>query len=120
VIREVVRRDEQPDVTGPFAGDLYLDPVPGIELRTDLDGPPLVPYGPRGAHRFDPSRPDLWTVFAAGWPSVPGPAVSGAVAVDRVRNIDVAPTIAAWLGLQPPREARGRPIRTLVATAAPR
>jgi len=60
----------------------------------------------RGMHGFDPSLPDMGGIFFALGRGVPHGARIGPV-----RAIDVAPTVAELLGIAPPADAEGEPIR---------
>lgn len=60
----------------------------------------------RGMHGFHPSLPDMGGVFYAM-----GRGIPSGVRIDEARAIDVAPTAAALLGIDPPLQAEGRPIR---------
>jgi len=57
----------------------------------------------RGAHGYDPSVPDMGAIFFALGRGVPAGTKLG-----EVRSIDVAPTAAALLGIDPPEESEGR------------
>lgn len=103
-----------------------LDTLPGALTRQELDrlgafpdaalalkaegdrvfssrtqGPLEAPSRRRGAHGFDPTRPDQHAVFVA-W----GPGIRPA-RLPRMRMEDVAPTVARLLGVELP-EAEGR------------
>lgn len=56
----------------------------------------------RGAHGYDPELPDMGGIFLAIGRGVPEGARIGTV-----RAVDVAPTVAALLGIAPPRDAEG-------------
>lgn len=56
-----------------------------------------------GAHGHDPERPELGAIFYALGRGVPAGAKLG-----EVRSIDVAPTAAALLGIDPPQSSEGR------------
>jgi len=58
-----------------------------------------------GMHGYDPERPDMGTIFLALGRGVPPGARPGVL-----RSIDVAPTVAGLLGIEPPRDAEGRSI----------
>jgi predicted AlkP superfamily pyrophosphatase or phosphodiesterase len=92
-------------------GDLVVLPDPGYVFR---DGPLLQRLRRRfqrllgratGMHGFSPDHPDMGGVFLAIGRGVPAGARLGAV-----RQIDVAPTVAGLLGIEPPRDAEGEPI----------
>jgi len=59
----------------------------------------------RGFHGYAPELPDMAGIFLAIGRGVPAGARP-----DSVRMIDVAPTVARVLGIDPPRNAEGRPI----------
>ena len=56
-----------------------------------------------GAHGFDPALPEMGAIFYALGRGVPQGARLG-----EVRAIDVAPTVAALLGIAPPAQSEGR------------
>ncbi len=58
-----------------------------------------------GGHGYDPSLPDMGAVFMAM-----GRGVEPGYELARVHQIDVAPTVASLLGIDPPRQAEGRPV----------
>lgn len=57
----------------------------------------------RGAHGYDPEHPDMGAIFFALGRGVPPGAKLGPI-----RAIDVAPTAAALLGIEPPEQSEGR------------
>jgi hypothetical protein len=59
----------------------------------------------RGVHGYSPDHPDMAGIFLAIGRGVPAGARPPAV-----RTIDVAPTVARLLGIDPPRDAEGRAI----------
>jgi predicted AlkP superfamily pyrophosphatase or phosphodiesterase len=61
--------------------------------------------GPTGAHGFDPELPEMGALFRAM-----GRGVPAGVRIGPQRAVDVAPTVARLLGIDPPRHAEGRPI----------
>ena len=66
-----------------------------------------------GAHGFDPALPDMGAIFYALGCGVPRGAELG-----EVRAIDVAPTVAALLGINAPEESEGRPLFRVTASGA--
>jgi hypothetical protein len=59
-----------------------------------------------GAHGYDPARfPEMRAMFLAVGRGVPAGARTGAIS-----NLDVAPTAARLLGIEPPRACEGKPI----------
>lgn len=65
-----------------------------------------------GAHGYDPNRPDMGGIFFAV-----GRGVSPGAKLGVVSSLDVAPTIARLLGIEPPRDAEGRAIGALAPPA---
>ena len=60
-----------------------------------------------GAHGYDPTLPNMSAIFYAAGPNF------GQGTLDRVQNIDLAPTIDKLLGVQPSATVQGKPIDTL-------
>jgi predicted AlkP superfamily pyrophosphatase or phosphodiesterase len=58
-----------------------------------------------GMHGYEPDNPDMGGIFLASGRGVPAGARLGPV-----RAIDVAPTVAALLGIEPPAQAEGRTV----------
>ena len=58
-----------------------------------------------GAHGYDPGLREMSAIFFAA-----GPAVCGRDEIERVRNIDIAPTILALLDVAPAATVQGRAI----------
>jgi predicted AlkP superfamily pyrophosphatase or phosphodiesterase len=66
-----------------------------------------------GAHGYDPALPEMGAIFYALGRGVPRGAELG-----EVRAIDVAPTVAALLGISPPEQSEGRPLFRVTQTAS--
>jgi hypothetical protein len=97
-------RGAPPEIGGPSGGFLYLRPAPGVVLSAETTGPVVETIEPRG-DAFDPALPS-----AAGLLVLTGQGVAGGRRLGDVAPIDVAPTLAALLGLRPPAQAAGEPI----------
>ena len=65
-----------------------------------------------GGHGYDPSLPDMGAVFMAL-----GRGVEPGLDVAEVRQIDVAPTVARLLGIDPPLQAEGQPVPGIGASS---
>lgn len=94
-------------------GELILYPKNGYSFMAspagDLVSGPAVNYG--GSHGYFNGDPELDGIFVAS-----GAGIKPGVRLDRVRNIDVAPTIAQLLGLKlPPPD--GRVLEEILLTA---
>lgn len=112
VVRRVFRADEAPGlgIGGPRGGDLYFDLAPGYYPRLGTgstaiaiaiaDGPfsaERSPWGTTGQHGFWPERRDMHAILYLAGPGVPAGA-----RLSPVRHVDVAPTLAALVGLPAP------------------
>ena len=84
--------------------------------------PPFVLYGPsmwqrlglqieralgakRGVHGYRPDHPDMGAIFYAA-----GRGVAPGIRLSPVRAIDIAATVSALLGIEPPAQSEGRAI----------
>lgn len=65
-----------------------------------------------GMHGYDPELPDMGGVLLAK-----GRGVAPGTQLPAQRMIDVAPTVAALLGIDAPRQSEGTPIRALLPAA---
>lgn len=84
----------------PGMGDLILFAKDGYAFRKDVTGEdvvvPAVNYG--GTHGYPASDPELDGIFIAN-----GPDIKPGTVVDRVSNLDVAPTLAKIMELTLPK-----------------
>ncbi len=104
-IQAVLRPDEfrrvgQPTPQeDPRAPDLWLSAESGYSFSDSEAGEELVvPRASRaGTHGYLPDHPDMWGTLVL-W----GNGIRSGVRLGKVSNLDVAPTIAALLGLQLP------------------
>jgi predicted AlkP superfamily pyrophosphatase or phosphodiesterase len=88
----------------PAMGDLILYAKDDYAFKGDASGvaPVAVSKGYLGTHGYPASDPELDGIFIAY-----GHGIKSGVALPRITNLDVAPTIAQILGLQVPK-AEGR------------
>jgi predicted AlkP superfamily pyrophosphatase or phosphodiesterase len=103
----VISRAELDDLGAMTGAVLGLEAVPGSSIGSAC-GRGLTATGEGGTHGFLPTRPSMSTGFIAA-----GPGVRAGVALDRIRLVDVAPTAARLLGLEP-RPAEGRELREIL------
>ena len=89
---------------GPTGGDLYFETAPGYRWSRDSRGPVAAEDSADAGHGFVPTAPDMRTVFCAAG------GAYGARRIAPVRVIDIAPTVAEWLGIPAPPDARGRSV----------
>jgi len=115
VITRVYRATEHPELGlgGPAGGDLYFGTAPGVRWAADPAGSVVEAAGIAAGHGFPSVEPDMWTVFCAQGAGFPGRR-SGPV-----RTIDVAPTVAAWLGVPARADAVGRSVLAELAATVP-
>ncbi len=59
-----------------------------------------------GGHGYDPQLPDMGAIFLAM-----GRGVAPGLTMDAVHQVDVAPTVAALLNIEPPAQSEGQVIR---------
>jgi predicted AlkP superfamily pyrophosphatase or phosphodiesterase len=82
----------------PRMADVVVAARDGVGFDAAADGEPVedVAAGSNpGAHGYLNTDPDLRAIFIAS-----GAGVAHGAALGIIRNLDVAPTIAAWLGLE--------------------
>jgi hypothetical protein len=105
----------EPGTGGPTGGDLYLSLAPGYDLSASTTGAAVESAKRRrGVHYVDPGRPDMQAVFVLA-----GPGVSSGVELGAIRQIDIAPTLCALLGIDPPAQATGRVLEKALARPLP-
>jgi len=105
VVTRMLGPGDIPGAGGPAGGDLYFDLAPGYGLTSSMTGPVLrsVPTIGGGSHGFTPTRADMQAIWFLAGPGVPAGTTLGPV-----EGVDVAPTLAALLGIPAPRDARGQ------------
>ena len=106
----ILTRIERPelDSLGAMPGALFaLEAREGYIFGKNREGELLTASGDLGYHGYLPAHPKMKTGFLMA-----GPRVRAGVAVPRMRQIDVAPTIAFWAGWELP-DAEGLALRGL-------
>jgi hypothetical protein len=93
--------DDTLGIGGPTGGDVYFSLAPGYYYSTAVGDSLTGARAPGGSHGFPSIEPDMWTVLCAIGPGVGGRRIPTA------RVIDAAPTVAEWLGIPGPTDARG-------------
>ena len=103
IVTRIWRGDEADSlgIGGPTGGDLYFDLAEGYYFNGAPGGPLTAPTSPRGNHGFPSPSPEMQTVFCMAGPGVAPRRIGPA------RTIDVAPTVAEWLGIRKPAHAVG-------------
>jgi len=95
---------------GPQGADLYFNLSRGYYPSGDLSGELVSKARPSGEHLLDPRRREMHAAFA-----IAGPGVAVGADLGLIRQIDVAPTLCALLGIDPPAQATGRVLRKVLA-----
>jgi hypothetical protein len=83
--------------------DLSFRLAPGAFPSGEIEGAMVQEGSPAGEHLLEPERPDMFGSFV-----VAGPGVRSGADLGVIDQRDIAPTLAALLGLGPPVEAEGR------------
>ena len=85
----------------PGMGDLVLYGKPGFAFKNDAGGDAVVVPSPNylGTHGYLNSDPELDGIFIAS-----GRGIKKGVVLDRMANLDVAPTMAKLMGLKLPQQ----------------
>jgi len=87
---------------GAAGGDVYFELARGYRSSWDARGAVTAPASVDAGHGFLSTAADMRTVFCAYGDAFPARRTSPA------RTIDAAPTVAEWIGIRAPRDARGR------------
>lgn len=112
-IRRVYAEKEIREKGGDPAAYLALEGADGFAVIDGYRGDYISPSPTAGAHGYDPERPDMQASLLVYGPMIaPGK-------IERARLIDVAPTVAGWLGLKLDK-AEGVPLPVRVHTAPQR
>jgi predicted AlkP superfamily phosphohydrolase/phosphomutase len=98
---------------GPQGGDIYFNLAHGYTPSASLKGELIAKRPPRGEHLLDPQRREMHAAFA-----ITGTGVAAGVDLGLIRQIDIAPTVCALLGIDPPAQAEGRVLEQALAGGA--
>lgn len=112
IVTGIFEPDEDPELgmDGPFAGDFYIQLAPGIYPMGEVDSEVTIEQSaPFGIHHGDPRDRLMHSIFLIG-----GKPVSVEGRISEMRAVDVAPTVCALLGIEPPAGATGRVRREVV------
>ena len=91
--------------------DLVLSAKPDYVFSNEADGDYLIP-ATGGTHGYLNTDPAMQAIFIA-W----GAGIPRGVHLDKLSNLDIAPSIAALLGLEM-KTAKGTPIEAIVLNTA--
>jgi predicted AlkP superfamily pyrophosphatase or phosphodiesterase len=90
--------------------DLLLYPKYGYAFTGGNGGPVSTPVASTGgAHGYINSDPELDAIFIAS-----GSGIRAGTLLDRIHNFDVAPTVAALLGIRMPADIQGHTISEIL------
>jgi predicted AlkP superfamily pyrophosphatase or phosphodiesterase len=96
---------------GPHAGDLFVEVgTPGVALGARATGPLVEPWRPEGTHFQKPGERALLGAFV-----IAGPGVANGADLGIVEQVDIAPTLALLLGMDPLAHAVGKPLTKALA-----
>jgi predicted AlkP superfamily pyrophosphatase or phosphodiesterase len=93
---------------GDPAAFLALEATPGFQMGGGVNGPYQAPPTYRATHGYDPLRPEMRASLLLLGPNVPHGTIPDA------HLVDVAPTIASWLGLEM-KDVDGHPLRVVAS-----
>jgi len=102
-IRRAYKQEEIRQKGGDPSAYLALEGAEGFAIAEGYSGDYISPSPLAGTHGYDPERPEMLASLLVYGPSIaPGK-------IERARLIDVAPTVARWLGLELDK-AEGTPL----------
>ena len=92
-------------IGGPGGGDLYFGLAPGYYWGPIASGAMVVPLAnPMGEHGYPSVDRDMQPLGCMLQSGVAGKRIGV------IRSIDFAPSVASWLRIKPPAQARGRAV----------
>ena len=102
---------EGPKLGGPHAGDLFVEVgTSGVALSARTTGDALEARRPEGTHFQKPAERRMHGSFV-----IAGPGVAAGADLGVIQQIDIAPTLAALLGMDPLAHAVGKPLAAAMA-----
>jgi len=102
-----------PRLGGPHAGDLFVElTAPGVAISARLTGDVLEPRSPEGTHFQNPTERRLHASLLISGPGIPAGTDLGVI-----QQVDIAPTLAALMGMDPLAHAIGKPLTGTMAGA---
>ncbi|HEY2511905.1 MAG TPA: ectonucleotide pyrophosphatase/phosphodiesterase [Polyangiaceae bacterium] len=107
-IGRVYEASEVQALGGDPAAFLAIEAAPGFQLGSGVNGDYVAPGIYQATHGYDPNRPEMHASLILAGPNVPHGTIPDA------HLIDIAPTIAGWLGLSIP-DVDGHPLRVVPA-----
>jgi predicted AlkP superfamily pyrophosphatase or phosphodiesterase len=92
----------------PRMADVVVAAAEGVAFVDGVDGAAIETVPTSGAHGYLNSDPDMRAIFIAS-----GAGVKPGASLGVIRNVDVAPTLARWLGVALPT-ATGQPLTAIM------
>ena len=112
---DVRRPPSAQKVGGPNAGDLFVEVGPAdTALSARTTGDALEARRPEGTHFQKPADRRMLGSFV-----IAGPGVAQGADLGVIQQIDIAPTLAALLGMDPLAHAEGKPLPRRWPTTSP-
>ena len=100
-----------PKLGGPQAGDLFVEvSASGVALSARTTGDAVEARRPEGTHFQKPAERRLQGSFV-----IAGPGVAAGADLGVIQQVDIAPTLAALLGMDPLAHAEGKPLAAAMA-----
>jgi predicted AlkP superfamily pyrophosphatase or phosphodiesterase len=103
-IGRVYERGDIQAIGGDPEAFLAIEAMPGYQMGAGYSGEYVVPSTNRATHGYDPRRREMLASLLLYGSNVPHGTLAGA------RLVDIAPTMAGWLGLPMPN-VDGRPLQ---------
>jgi len=107
VVTEIYTPEANPGLGlgGNAGGDIYWGMTDGFRSSSSTRGDAITEPGDlRTGHGFASTDPDMYTAFCAGGGGFTQVRIEG------VRTIDIAPTVAEFLGIDAPQDVRGESV----------
>ena len=110
-VTDVRASHSAPKLGGPQAGDLFVEvSAAGVALSARTNGDALEARRPEGTHFQKPGDRRMHGAFV-----IAGPGVAAGADLGVIQQIDIAPTLAVLLGMDPLAHAEGRPLAAALA-----
>jgi hypothetical protein len=101
LVAEVLAPGAEPGLGGPQGGDVYFRLAPHAFPEGDIASDVVYDDAPSGEHLLDPKQPAMHASFVVAGAYV----TTGDLGV--IRQVDIAPTLSALLGIGPPAQSSG-------------
>ncbi len=110
-VTDVRAPHDGPKLGGPHAGDLFVEvSTGGIAISARTTGDALEARRPEGTHFQKPAERRMLGSFV-----IAGPGVAAGADLGVIEQVDIAPTLAVLLGMDPLAHAVGKPLAAALA-----